>query len=111
MGQYGVLSPEEQTELRTLITPRFAQLLMKMFGPEMEPHLQPYLADDMAGGMPGEQAPEFAGVGDQGMFQPPGKLDPNIQPAGLTSGDAVGGGTPANALADIYRAGPRPRGV
>lgn len=40
------LSPEEIQELDRAITPRVAAILVKMLGPEIQPLLQPLIAND-----------------------------------------------------------------
>jgi hypothetical protein len=108
MEAHGTLSPEEQQEMSTFITPRFAELLIKML-PEMESMVQQYLVDDLMGvpeiGVETGSIPEIA----------PGV--PEIEPEGMPptgAGDNFamggGGGSPADDIASIYSPPIRGRG-
>lgn len=57
------LTPEEMQELDSFITPRFAELLVKAFGPGMMQLVGPFLQDD---GDDGEVDQPSVGLSDDG---------------------------------------------
>lgn len=56
-----MLTPAEQAELDSYITPRFVDLMAKMFGEEIRPVMEPYITDEEDLGEQEGEEPVYGG--------------------------------------------------